>query len=84
MRVSAVTAACEARDVPRIPAVMSDVIFVFMGVFVFMGFESSYFLFLISYWPHRGYRSSAIIHPPSPLRGNSCCRRGHQRGITLY
>jgi len=34
-----------------------------MGVF---GFESSWFLVLG--WPLRGYRSSAIIHPPSFIR----------------
>jgi len=32
-----------------------------MGVFVFMGFESSYFLFLIG-------RIAAIAHPPSFIR----------------
>jgi len=25
--------------------------------------------FLVLGWPLRGYRSSAILHPPSPLRG---------------
>jgi len=46
-----------------------------MGVFVFMGFESSYFLFLISYFLFLiSYflfligRIAAIAHPPSFIR----------------